>query len=174
MKALITKFHLLEEGVLAATLLGLALMAFVEVVSRYLFNHSYTWFEELSRYLGVFMTFLGASLGVKYGTHFSMDLVIRKVGPRTAGILNAFTCLVSVALFGTIAYMGSLHVLKLKKFGVKSAAMQLPMYIAYLPIAVFSISLALRFALQFYGHMRIVFSSHLPETTAGKEGKPSA
>ena len=73
----------LEEGVLGISLLGLALMAFVEVLGRYLFNHSFTWFEEFSRYFGVFLTFLGASLGVKHGVHFSMDLLVTKTPPAS-------------------------------------------------------------------------------------------
>jgi C4-dicarboxylate transporter DctQ subunit len=148
MKTIIRAANKIEEGTLVATLLGLALMAFVEVVSRYAFNHSFTWFEELSRYLGVFMTFLGASLGVKYGTHFCMDLMVRKAGLRGGAFINAFTCLIAAALFAMLAFLGMEHSLKLKKFGVHSAAMQLPMYLAYLPIAVFSATMALRFALR--------------------------
>jgi len=134
----------LEEVVLSLTLLSLAFLAFAEVVSRYLFSHSFTWFEELSRYGGVFMTFLGASLGVKYGTHFSMDLFISKASPRLAHAINLLTALTASALFFVISYLGVGHVLKLKKFGVASAAMQMPMYIAYAPIAIFSFTLALR------------------------------
>ncbi|MEJ2040820.1 MAG: TRAP transporter small permease [Desulfosarcinaceae bacterium] len=165
MKTIIRTLNKLEEGTLALTLLGLALMAFMEVVSRYVFNHSFTWFEELSRYLGVFMTFLGASLGVKYGTHFSMDLMVRKAGPRGGALLNAITCLVAAALFCVLAYLGLEHMLKLKKFGVRSAAMQLPMYIAYLPIALFSATMALRLGIRSAGQARDAFF--------GPEGKGS-
>ena len=154
MKAIIRAVNKLEEAALAGTLLGLALMAFVEVVSRYMFNHSFTWFEELSRYLGVFMTFLGASLGVKYGTHFCMDLMVRKAGPRGGALINTFTCLAAAVLFAMLAFLGMEHSLKLKKFGVHSAAMQLPMYIAYLPIAVFSATMALRFTIRCLQHAR--------------------
>ncbi|PIW02243.1 MAG: TRAP transporter small permease, partial [Deltaproteobacteria bacterium CG17_big_fil_post_rev_8_21_14_2_50_51_6] len=62
-----------EKQVLVWTILGLAIIGFVQVVSRYMFNYSFTWYEELSRYIGVFVAFLGAATGVKYGMHFSMD-----------------------------------------------------------------------------------------------------
>ncbi len=152
MKRFIRVLNHIEEGTLALVLMGLAFLAFIEVISRYLFSHSFPWFEELSRYMGVFMTFLGASLGVKYGTHFSMDLCLTKASPRVANLINIVTCLAAMALFFTVAYLGVLHVLKLKQFGVKSAAMQLPMYIAYLPIAIFSLTMALRYAIRSVNH----------------------
>lgn len=156
MKTFIRALNRLEEATLAVTLLGLALLAFVQVLLRYVFGHSFTWFEELSRYAGVFMTFLGASLGVKYGTHFSMDFFIRKAGPRVGHLINALTSLGSAALFFTLSHLGVQHVLKLNKFGVKSAALQMPMAVVYLPIAVFSFTMALRFltrGIQHAGHL---------------------
>ena len=152
MNKLIRLLNRLEEGTLALTLLGLALLAFVEVLLRYLFGYSFAWFEELSRYLGVFMTFLGASLGVKYGTHFSMDFFIKRAGPRAGRLIQAATCLAAAGLFFCLAYIGLQHVLKLGRFGVRSSAMQIPMSIVYLPIAVFSFTIALRFLIRSVRH----------------------
>lgn len=153
MKSFIRTLNHIEEGILAFTLLGLALLAFIEVVQRYAFGHSFTWFEELSRYLGVFMTFLGASLGVKYGTHFAMDFFIRRAGLRTGHFINAVTSLGAAVLFFTLSELGLQHALKLHKFGVKSAAMQIPMAIVYFPIAVFSFTMALRFLIRSFRHV---------------------
>ena len=152
MQKLLRAYNHLEEGVLALGLLGLALMAFVEVVTRYIFNHSFTWFEEFSRYFCVFLTFLGASLGVKYGLHFSMDYVVTRVSARTGHLMRMTGNLISAALFSAVTYYAWLHALKMKKFGTTSAAMGLPMFWAYLPIAVFSASLVVRFLIQAYKH----------------------
>lgn len=145
MRVLLNALNRLEEGTLAFFLLGLALLAFMEVVSRYVFNHSFTWFEELSRYAGVFLTFLGASLGVKYGTHFSMDYFVTRVSTRTSRLMRLATALISAALFFTVSWMAFGHVSKMYRFGTTSAAMKLPMWVAYLPIALFSLTLAIRF-----------------------------
>ena len=142
-----------EKGILVAGLLGLALMAFFEVLSRYLFNHSFTWFEEFSRYFCVFLTFLGASLGVKHGTHFSMDFVLTRVGSRTGHIMRICTNGIAAFIFSLVAWLAFEHALKLKQFGTTSAAMSLPMYWAYLPIAIFSATLVIRFFLQSIEHL---------------------
>ena len=160
----------LEKGVLVFGLLGLSLMAFFEVLSRYLFNHSFTWFEEFSRYFCVFLTFLGASLGVKYGTHFCMDFVLTRVPPRIGHIMRLSTSLLAAGLFCLVAWLAFEHALKLKQFGTTSAAMSLPMFWAYLPIGIFSFTLSFRFLVQSMQHAQGLFRNDpLEKTAAAKE-----
>ncbi len=144
-KTLHSALNKLEEGVLAFTLLGLALMSFGAVVSRYVFNHAFTWFQEFSIYVTIFITFLGASLGVKYGLHFSMDYLVTRVGARAGRAMQALGALISAGLFVVVTYYGWKHTGRMYRFGTTSAAMKLPMYWAYLPIPLFSIFIALRF-----------------------------
>ncbi|RJX30134.1 MAG: TRAP transporter small permease [Desulfarculus sp.] len=161
MKNLMKIINHIEEGVLALGLLALALMAFGEVVTRYLFNHSFTWFEEFSRYFCVFLTFLGASLGVKYGLHFSMDYLVTRVSLRNGHLMRIAGCLISAVFFSMVAWYGWQHALRLKKFGTTSAAMGLPMFWAYLPIAVFSAILVIRFLIQAWRHAA-AYQANLP------------
>jgi C4-dicarboxylate transporter DctQ subunit len=93
----------------------------------------------------IFCTYLGASIGVKYGTHFSMEALTEYCPDRVSHLLKASAYLVSGIIAILIVYYGTLHLLNLKSFGVKSSAMQLPMYIPYIPIPLFSISMAFRF-----------------------------
>ncbi|MCF8034797.1 MAG: TRAP transporter small permease [Desulfarculaceae bacterium] len=173
MRRLLKAINHLEEAVLATGLLGLALMAFGEVVSRYLFNHSFTWFEEFARYFCVFLTFLGASLGVRYGMHFSMDYLVTKVGPRIGHWMRIAGFLISAALFLVVAYYAWEHAWKMKRFGTTSAAMGLPMFWAYLPIAVFSATLALRFMAQAWRHLK-AWRAGLPLEAAAPAGEQAA
>ncbi len=54
--------HRVEDLTLVWTILGLAVIGFIQVIARHVFNYSFTWFEELDRYLGVFIAFSGACL----------------------------------------------------------------------------------------------------------------
>ena len=76
LKKITSAIDRLERATLAWTILGLALIGFIQVFARYIFNYSFTWFEELGRYLGVFVAFLGGGIGVKTGSHFTMDLMV--------------------------------------------------------------------------------------------------
>lgn len=172
MKRVLYILNRLEEGVLAMTLLGLALMAFVEVVLRYLFNHSFTWFEEFSRFTSVFITFLGASLGVKYGLHFCMDFFVEKFGLRVGNLMRVVSNLLSAALFAVVAWLSWQHANKLLLREVTSGAMQVPMFWPYLPIPVFSLVMSLRFIHQARRHlMGMIHNQRVPNLTPPRIGE---
>jgi C4-dicarboxylate transporter DctQ subunit len=113
LRTILKVLNRLEEGVLTFGLLGLALMCFVEVVSRYLFNHSFTWYEEFARYFMVFLTFLGASLGIKYGLHFCMDFVVTRVSSRLGNLMRVTSNLISAMLFAVVAVLAWQHSMKI-------------------------------------------------------------
>ena len=139
---LLTRF---EELTLSMTFLGLALVAVVQVFCRYALDISFAWFEEAGRYIGIFATFLGAGLGVKHGVHFSMDLVLNSAPPPLRKALQAFIGVVCGSFLLVLAFYGFRLVSRNYGFGTTSPAMQMPMYLAYLPIPVFSVVMALRF-----------------------------
>ncbi|MDW7710665.1 MAG: TRAP transporter small permease [Deferrisomatales bacterium] len=153
MKAL-RLWHFLEEIVLGWTLLGLALLAFVQVVLRYAFSTGFDWVEEFGRYVGIFLTFLGASVGVKHGTHFSVEALVKALPPRASSAVRAFASLFTAALFAVVMWYGWTHASRLHGFGVTSASLRIPMWIPYAPIPVLSATLALRFLLQAVQHAR--------------------
>lgn len=145
MKSVFSFLHKVEELTLSLTFLGLALVAVVQVFCRYSLDISFTWFEEAGRYIGIFATFLGASLGVKYGSHFAMDLLVSNAKPVVRRFLQfAIGILCGTAMLILTRYGFDL-VIKNYNFGNTSAAMQMPMYIAYLPIPVFAGVMGLRF-----------------------------
>jgi len=133
-----------EKQVLVWTILGLAIIGFVQVVSRYMFNYSFTWYEELSRYIGVFVAFLGAATGVKYGMHFSMDALSRKLKKPWKNILAVFSNVICALFFAVVVYFSWKVVGKNFAYETTSAAMGMPMYLAYLPIPFFSLVMAFR------------------------------
>ena len=154
MKDLTVKFIRIEEGVLAFSLLAIAVLTFVEAVLRYTISYTFTWFGELANYSMIFCTYLGASIGVKYGTHFSMEALTEYCPDRVSHLLKVAAYSISGAMALVFVYYGTGHLFSLRAHGVKSPAMQLPMYIAYIPIPLFSISLALRFFSVAWRHLQ--------------------
>jgi len=70
------------EALLAALLLGMVLMVFGNVVLRYAFNSGLVMSEELSRFFFVWLTFIGAIVAMRDGTHLGMDNVVNKLSRR--------------------------------------------------------------------------------------------
>ena len=55
------------------------ILLFMQVVSRYVFKHSFTWTEELGQLLFVWMTYLGVSSAVTYRKHLRIDALLNAV-----------------------------------------------------------------------------------------------
>jgi len=135
----------IERTTLVWTILGLALVGFIQVFARYIFNYSFTWFEELGRYLGVFVAFLGGGIGVKTGSHFTMDLIVIHLKRPWQKILQSITSILSALFFVLVAYYSWKIVFRMYGYETTSPAMEMPMYLAYLPIPIFSMVMGFRF-----------------------------
>jgi TRAP-type C4-dicarboxylate transport system permease small subunit len=71
-------FKLLEL-VLVLCLAAMVVMVLGNVILRYGFNSGITVSEELSRFLFVWLTFLGAITGMREGAHLGVDTLVRKL-----------------------------------------------------------------------------------------------
>jgi len=83
----------LLEGVIAAAMLLMVLLVFGNVVLRYGFNSGITVSEEMSRWLFVWLTFLGALIGLREHAHLGTDMLVGRLGP-----LGKKICLVGAYL----------------------------------------------------------------------------
>ena len=67
---------------IAATLAVMVSLVFGNVFMRYAFNSGFTLSEELSRWLFVWLTFLGAVVALRGNAHLGTDMLVGKLGPR--------------------------------------------------------------------------------------------
>ncbi len=95
----INQFCKLLDGVIAAMLALMVLLVFGNVVLRYGFNSGINLSEELSRWLFVWMTFLGAVVAVNERGHLGTDMLVGRLGPTgkrvclgLGYVLMLFTC----------------------------------------------------------------------------------
>jgi C4-dicarboxylate transporter DctQ subunit len=150
--------HQAEDYILVWTILTLACIGFVQVISRYVFNISFTWFEELGRYLGVFIAFSGAAIGVRTGSHFLMDLIVSRLKAPYQNIIKTLTALLSSAFFIMVAWYSCKLIIKMYGYGTTSPTMQIQMFIPYLPIPFFSMVMGFRFIVKALGSFQSIFS----------------
>ena len=69
------------EAVIAAMLAVMVVLVFGNVVLRYGFNSGITASEEVSRWLFIWMTFLGAVVALREHGHLGVDMVVQRL-PR--------------------------------------------------------------------------------------------
>ena len=96
---LIDRICLVFGFLMVACLALMVLMVFGNVVLRYGFNSGITVSEELSRWLFVWMTFLGATVAVRNHAHLGTDALIGRLSTRgkkacfvAAHVLMLFMC----------------------------------------------------------------------------------
>jgi TRAP-type transport system small permease protein len=81
----------LLKGVIVACLTVMVALVFGNVVLRYGFNSGITVSEELSRWLLVWLTFLGAIVAMREHAHLGVDTLVRMLptyGKRICFIIN--------------------------------------------------------------------------------------
>jgi TRAP-type transport system small permease protein len=93
----------LLEFLLFAAMAVMVAMVFGNVVLRYAFNSGITVSEELSRWLFVWMTFLGAIVGLKEHAHLGTDMLVSRLGP--AGKRVCLVIAQSLMLFVTVVLL---------------------------------------------------------------------
>lgn len=67
--------------VIAAALALMVVLVFGNVFMRYALNSGFTVSEELSRWLFVWLTFLGAVIALRDNAHLGTDMLVGKLGP---------------------------------------------------------------------------------------------
>jgi len=80
---LIAAYCRLLEWAIGVALAAMVVLVFGNVVLRYAFNSGITVSEEVSRWLFVWMTFLGAVVAMKEHAHLGTDALVSRLG--TAG-----------------------------------------------------------------------------------------
>lgn len=91
--SVVDRFCRLLEWAIALCLAVMVVMVFGNVVLRYVFNSGIAVSEELSRWLFVWMTFLGALVALKEHGHLGTDMLISRLGRR-----GKIACLVASQL----------------------------------------------------------------------------
>lgn len=122
------------EGALVLLTLALCIDVFVAVVLRYVFHMSLGFYDELARYLFVWMSFLGAAAGVKRHGHFGVSLVLNRLPARlrsAVGVLNTL----GMMLFAGILVAKGLTMVRLSTRQL-SPAMEIPVSYLYAPIPI--------------------------------------
>ena len=108
------------------------------VVTRYLFNTSYSWNIELCRYSFVWLTFAGAAYLRRENAHirieFVMNFLNRKLPPWGRKGVWIFSKLLTIGFLIALIYLG--FILANKTWRFKSQAMQIPQFYLYISVSV--------------------------------------
>ena len=114
-------------------LISLTIIMFVivgaNVFSRFVLNSSLGWADELSRFIFIWISFLGAVMAYGSDDHVGLNFLIAKIkSGRIQNIINLISDLLILAVVGIITYHG--YIVAVSATNV-SPALYIPMTLVY-------------------------------------------
>jgi TRAP-type C4-dicarboxylate transport system permease small subunit len=138
MAKLVDGYFRLLRALTVVCLAGMVVLVFGNVVLRYAFNTGITVGEEVSRWLFVWLTFLGAIVATREHGHLGVDALVKRL-PRTA----QKTCLIAslvLMLFVTWLFLRGSWAQTILNIDVKAPATGASTGFFYATGVVFSVS----------------------------------
>lgn len=123
----------LMEMIIVFMLLAMVVVTGAQVVCR-IANHALSWSEELTRYLLIWSSMLGAGCVYKHGGHISIDVLQNAMPKKVRKVMKIVVQVLCMILFAMIVVYGIQY---FQKQGTQvSAAMKIPMRYVYLAIPI--------------------------------------
>lgn len=136
------------EHLIAAFMAVMVILVFGNVVLRYGFNSGITLSEELSRWLFVWMTFLGAIVALRSHEHLGTDMLVGRLGPVGQKICMGLSQLLMM-LCCYLLFKGAYEQAVIN-WTSTSAVMEVSLSWVYFPGIIFAVLGGLLIALDFF------------------------
>ena len=118
---------------LIVILAAMAIMVFANVALRFTTDHSILWVEEVSRYLMIWLTFLGAGLVLRYGGHIGIDTLQERY-PGIASRIRIAIFVVILTFFAVMLWLGIRYAAL--TWGQTTPVLQIPIGVVYLAMPI--------------------------------------
>ena len=96
----------ITDAIVAILFAVLVTLVLIQVLTR-MFHMSQTWIDEISKFVFVWVTYLGGAITVRKGANITFDLVLEGVHGKTYKILFTFVNIVCVIFLAAMAVLGS-------------------------------------------------------------------
>lgn len=126
----------IEDFFLTYLVVVMTLVIFIQVVMRYVFNNSLSWSEEFATFCFMWLTWIGASNGVKKNSHIRILILVDKLKPVHRNYAMMFIDVVWFLFSVTIVKNGINMVMMSYAGNRTSAALDVPMYFMYASVVV--------------------------------------
>jgi TRAP-type C4-dicarboxylate transport system permease small subunit len=138
---LVKRVNKVSEHFLNILLIIMVVVVFLQVIFRFLITIPLSWSEEVSRYIMVWTTFLGAALAVEKKAHPYVEVLVNLL-PLTIRIpMNILIICLCCVFYAILVFYGTMFVTT--SVMQPSAALEIPMGYVYIVIPVGGILLIL-------------------------------
>ena len=134
-----------QDNFISMMLAAMCFVIFVATFFRYTKIMAVPWAEELSRYLLIWITFIGAGVAAKDGSHFSVKVIVEHLPVKMRKIFIILQVGIMVIFCLFIAFYGFYIVKAQMMMEQKSPALQIFIWTMYIAIPIGSLSMMLQY-----------------------------
>jgi TRAP-type C4-dicarboxylate transport system permease small subunit len=127
----VSRIEMTAAGFIVALICSIV---FLQVLFRYAIHSPLAWTEELARYLQVWLTMIGAAIGVHLGIHFRLDIIHLIIPKEVIRYYRLIILLATLLFIGMLVYYGADMLETVQR--QRSPAMHISMFYPYLAIPV--------------------------------------
>ena len=138
-------------------------VVFLQVVMRYVFASSLSYSEELSRYIFLWISWVGASFAVKESAHFRVEMFVNIFKGNTRKLFELFIIFAWFLLCLFMAWYGTKLTMFLIETDQTSSAMEIHMYIPYASVPVGCAMMCVRLVIEI---QKVLTGKYQPKTGA--------
>lgn len=140
--------HKFEELFGSVILGAMTIITFLAAINRFTFSFPMPWSEEIVKFLVMWMTMIGAALGVGRNEHVGIDVFVERFPKKLQFVIAQIMNLAGIAFSVVFCYIGYLMVAK--QYTQKSTALEISMGVVYACVVIGAILMFIEFGYKFY------------------------
>lgn len=125
-----------EETILMIFLIAISVVMMAQVIMRYFFRQSLPWPEEFCRFCFVYSGFISMGYCVRKGKMLKVDILVGFFPKPLQRALDLISRVITLLFFAYLSYYAYLSTMNSMAGGMKSTAMELPMWIIYASVLI--------------------------------------
>lgn len=159
----------IEEVMMALGVILMAVNTIANVISRFIFNHSIIFAEELNSIFILLVTFAGVGYAARHGRHIRMSAIYDAMPDKVRKIMMIVITGVTAFCMLFLAWFSVEYILSIQSKGRIMPALGVPVYLVYLWVPVGFFVTGVQYALTMVKNVRekeIYLSTNLHEHEA--------
>ncbi|GEA15707.1 putative TRAP transporter small permease protein [Moorella sp. E308F] len=147
---------------------GMVIVVFFNVIGRYFLNAAIAWSEEVSRFMLIWLVFLGAILAYINDEHLGLDIVVKSIPKKAAKVIAVIADL--LVLYAITIILKGGYSITMESWDWTSPAAAIPYAYVYLIVPISGAILFLQTILKIIYHIKALFMREASDKVQGKEG----
>lgn len=134
----------IQVGVCIILFAAMVILGSVQILSRFVFNNSTTWTDEMIRFFCIWLTFIGSALTIRRDGHVSIDLLQSALHNTRVKVMLFVLARLACVLFLIMIIPGSIE-LVMKSQNSMASSIKLSFSVVYLSIPVGAVMMLLSY-----------------------------